>query len=572
MNIRKSIQILLIWMIILGIFYPAIFSGINSVDDQRMLYALEKNYKNGFLDFFLPGNGFYYRPLLMLTFSLDYYLWGTEVSFYHLENIIIHGASATLIFYILRKLIFQHINQLSGNEWPLIGALLFALHPIVTESVNWISGRTDLLGTFFVLAATLCLLHAVQLAQLRWVGGAVILLGCGILSKEVMVFFVPAAAFLLWRWSSVMSRSWRIQALSSLLIPFVCGGVTFLVLRWFRHGMSGDIDRLILKYHFGVYDTVRIFFKVFGFYGKKIVAPLPLNFAILQVSDLYVWLGLFIFVLAIYLFSLRQGPFDLILVSWFLILPGIFIALIGVAWTPLAERYIYLPSAFFVIGVIYFLSIIKPSCHISKAAKIYVSFLLFIIGIVTVNRNFIWQDNENLYSDSIKKSPKFAAMNNELAIALIDKGDYEKAIILLEDGKKLKKATPLLYINQARIYVEKGDLYGAREEVLKIISDKNNANIEALKMLARIDEKRLHEGRDREVAIAELIDTYGVLIDRTRDSFFEYRLGQLLLITGQENKAAYYFKQAFDHSTSDAHYRDAAGKLARKLSNNSQGD
>lgn len=569
MNIRKSFQVMLLWMIVLGIFYPAIFAGLNSVDDQKMFYALEESPNIALLDWLRPGQSFYYRPLLSLTFRLDYLLWGQEVSFYHLENILIHGASATLMFFILRQLVSLQIPQQKDNEWPLIGALLFALHPIVTESVNWISGRTDLLGTFFVLSATLVLLQSALRRRLILVIAAAILLFCAIFSKEVMVFSVPAAAFLLWRWSVGAPTPWRIKSLTVLLMPFVFGGLAFIALRWLYYGVNADLDRLIFKYYYSAYDTVRVFFKVLGFYGKKIVAPLPLNFAIMQVSDLYVWLGIVILIAAVWLFFLRRPATDLILVGWYLILPGILIALIGLAWTPLAERYVYLPSAFVVMGVALYGSSV-PSQRVQKMLIVGLSLFLLPIGIATVNRNFIWQDNAKLYADSLSKSPEFAAMNNELGIALIDEGKLAQASQILQKGKQLKSASVLLYINQARIFMAQGDLVGARSEMMKVCFDKNAADTEALKMLATIDEQRLHNGGQSESIMRELLDTYQVLITKTKNPHLEYRVGQLLLSMGKHQDAADYFSRAYEHAPKNAYYREAAGKLVRKLKNSNK--
>jgi protein O-mannosyl-transferase len=566
MNIRKPFQLMLLWLVVLGVYYPAIFSGLNSVDDQRMLYSLESSAGEPWFERFFPTGGFYYRPLLMLTFRLDHLFWGQEVGFYHLENILIHGASATLVFFILRQLMVRESSAQAISEWPLLGSLLFALHPIVTESVNWISGRTDLLGSFFVLAVTLVLLASTRHVSQSLVVMAVFLLGCAILSKEVMVFFVPAAAFLLWRWSDNAPLFWRRRALLILILPFLAGGIGFVTLRWLRYGFGGDLDRLIHNYHYGAFDTVRVFFKVLGFYGKKMVAPLPLNFAIMQVSDLYVLLGILLFGVAFGLFLLRRPYSDLVFVSIFLILPGILIALFSVAWTPLAERYIYLSSAFFVMGLSFYCSML-PSVRIRGIVTSCVAVLLFPVSISTVQRNFIWQDNGKLYADSLKKSPQFAAMSNELAIALINDGQYGHASQILEDAKKLKTASPLLYINQARIFVDQGKLADARSEIMKICTEKTVANIEALKMLSRIDEKRLSMGVDRDAVLVDLIDTYRVLIEKTGNPHHEYRLGQLLLFAGKDQEAGQSFDRAYQGAPVGSFYREAAGKLALKLLN-----
>ncbi len=565
MNLRKPFQMLLLWLVVLGIYYPAIFAGVNSVDDQRMFISLEQMVQAPWVQLFYPTGGLYYRPLLMLTFRLDYLFWGQEAGFYHLENLLIHGANATLVFFILFRLARPRAEQPTGSVWPLLGALLFALHPIATESVDWISGRTDLLGGFFVLAATLVLMHAVQEGRLAMVAASLPLLAAAVTSKEVMVFFLPAACFLVWRFGRGFSGTWRLRAVALLAVPFACAGGIFLAARWLRYGAGGELDRLIHQYHYGAFDTVRVFFKVLGFYAKKLLLPLPLNFAIRQVNDQYVWLGLIVLLVAFILLGLRHPGIDLVLTSWYLILPGILIALIGVAWTPLAERYIYLPSAFFIMGMIVLLSRLDVPWLKSSLPALSIAFLLFPAGMATAQRNLTWQDNAALFGDTMSKSPQFAAMNNELAIALINSGELQRAAEILEEGKHLPSASPLLYINQARIRMMQGDLDGARAELLEICQDKDMANIEALKMLANLDEQRLREEGTTKDILPDLVETYRKITVRTHNPALEYRMGQLLLAMKEHQEALRYFKGAYERAPADAFYREAAGKLVDKL-------
>ncbi len=116
----------------------------------------------------------------------------------HLENILIHAINALLVFWVARK-VFAAM-KLDRPELPLLSALVFALHPICTESINWISGRTDPLATIFVLASVLVLIRGLEKDRVSVVFCASLVYALGILSKEMMVFFLPAGLFLIWRW------------------------------------------------------------------------------------------------------------------------------------------------------------------------------------------------------------------------------------------------------------------------------------------------------------------------------------------------------------------------------------
>jgi len=84
----------------------------------------------------------YYRPVTTVSYFLDYTFWGLQPFGYHLTNVGLHALCTVLMALILLRM-----------RWPLlatvIATLLFAVHPIHTESVAWIAGRTDLLAFFF---------------------------------------------------------------------------------------------------------------------------------------------------------------------------------------------------------------------------------------------------------------------------------------------------------------------------------------------------------------------------------------------------------------------------------------
>ena len=90
----------------------------------------------------------YYRPLITLTFFLDLQIWGLHPLGFHLTNVLAHAAVTLAVLAVARR-------TLDGEPAAAICALAFALHPLHTESVSFVSGRTDVIATLFFLLALL---------------------------------------------------------------------------------------------------------------------------------------------------------------------------------------------------------------------------------------------------------------------------------------------------------------------------------------------------------------------------------------------------------------------------------
>ena len=561
-RLSQRYQLLLIIFVVLGLFYPAIFAGANSVDDVKMLQSLvDKNFD---LSRYFRSSGFYYRPLLIHTYHLDQFLWGGAESFMHLENILLHCANAIFVYFLVLK--FVHNFGGEDKFSPLLASLLFAVHPITTESVNWISGRTDLLATFFLLLSVLVLFTASQRRSLWLVLLSVALFICAIMSKEVMVFFLPMACLLLWK--TAESRPQALRMMTVFVAPFLFFALVFVVARVLTVPASArGVDDLLAKWHYGFYDTFRVSFKVFGFYVKKMFIPVPLNFTIRQVSDLYNLFGLGVAILSVWLFLRHSKAFLPFLIAFFMTAPAILVALTSVAWTPIAERYIYLSVAFVAIGLAPLL-LSFGRCLNRRVGIFLLALLLTSAATVTAHRNLIWQDNISLYQDTLEKSPDFSTLHNELGIALINQGRSDEADLQLQTGQNQPGRNSLLFVNQAGIKLSEGDVQEARAILLKVFKGKASSNFEVLRMLARVDEKRFSNETDetlRRVILDDLIDTYEVLWRRSGDSFYLYRCAQLILISGDKLRAAGYFSRVYTAAPANAYYKEAAGKLAARL-------
>ena len=133
----------------------------------------------------------YYRPLMLLDLMADRALFGLSPAAHHLHSLAWHLLAVGLFLTLLRRLV--------APGPALVGAAIFALHPVQSEAVVWIAARNDLMAAAFVFAAVLALLpRAVGLPR-ACAGGTLILLG--LLSKEsamlapVALFFLDVARF-----------------------------------------------------------------------------------------------------------------------------------------------------------------------------------------------------------------------------------------------------------------------------------------------------------------------------------------------------------------------------------------
>ena len=164
----------------------------------------------------------YYRPLNRLTYMLDYQLFGLRPAGYHIENIIIHLTTAILLYFMALKLM--------GKPVPaFIAALIFAVHPVTAEAVNFISTRNSLLAAFFVLLTAITYLHAEAVHKRSYYYLSGLFFFMGLLCKEPTLM-LPIVLFL-FGMTDYRTFKERISERLFSLLPFVLATVIYLALQ-----------------------------------------------------------------------------------------------------------------------------------------------------------------------------------------------------------------------------------------------------------------------------------------------------------------------------------------------------
>jgi len=572
-HINTRTSVLFLSFVVLGIYYPALFAPLNSVDDPGMYAYLLNTDSFTLHNIFASGGGNYYRPVLIVSYMMDKYVWGLEESFMHLENIVFHLLNTLLAFAIARKAAL--LQGLRSGIVPLIAALFFAIHPLNTEVVAWIAGRTDLLAGFFLFLSAWLLLRKTTNYALTLLAALCMLLGC--LAKETAIFFLPAAMILPFFISESESNraSLRITFLKNLphlLIFFIAGAAYFA----FRTGAftRGDVGVGQVFSHVGgeksagLLLNLRLIFKAAGFYLKKLFIPFPLNFGITHVSDLYIPVGILLFIIVFWLLTRRT------LVAFFFVCSAVvgssalMIPLLKQTWTPLAERYMYIPSAFFIIGLTF--AVYRWDKRI-QYQSIITCLLTFVAGIAvfgTASRTILWQDNLAFYQDTRRKSPDFVPAQNEVANALYAQGKNKQADTIITSIQLPEELINRQYglISKANVLINNGDFIGARALINQALSDPGKLETIMLKNMLIIDRLELMA---KKKTLKELytgsVKTLTRLIELTGDPFYLYRLGIVQMQVGERQKAIAAFNTVVQTAPPDAYYRKPAEKLAEEL-------
>ena len=135
----------------------------------------------------------YWGPTLWLSFMVDGQFYGRSPGGYHLSNVLLHAATAVLLFLVLRRM--------TGRLWPsALVAALFAVHPLRVESVAWVTERKDVLsGLFFMLTLAAYVGYARHRRSLLRYLVVMALFTCGLWSKPMLVT-LPLVLLLLDYW------------------------------------------------------------------------------------------------------------------------------------------------------------------------------------------------------------------------------------------------------------------------------------------------------------------------------------------------------------------------------------
>ncbi len=558
--LTRRYQILLLITVVLAVYYPAVLAGVSKIDDYSLFTRLEQSSGWNLWSVFFPshGGGGYYRPLVDISFRIDKYLLGLQPGLMHLENILIHITNAVLVYMLTLHLVSS--SDRSKSPFPLMTALLFGLHPVNSESVNWISGRFDLLAGAFVLLSALFLLRYKEHNSKKHLAVSLGAFFCAVLSKETALAFLPGAFFLISSHDQedrtgcqeMKSSRWNLRSKNNLVMVGVMA-VVFMFFIFRSAAFTSNSSRIGMTIRFITVDWIHSMFvclRALGFYMKKLVMPVPLNLAIMEVDPLYQILAVPLVALCGYIALRRTTISAFFITGIFLTVPAYLLAFGQIAWTPYAERYIYISSAFIITAAGMYMGRRLMGLSIMGMTVAF-SVIVGVMFATTLSRSIVWQNDFLLVKDTVDKSPHSRAMRSVYASMLIGRGEYDEALVQLKEGSSF----PLIGVYDETYDTKRAFIAAKQGRIDESIAlytsvlEKKRHSIEALRKLASLYEFKKDESSDAHERhkFGENALSYNIkLYDLTHDPYLLFKIGNDAASLGQSQKALSFYRKTFD--------------------------
>jgi hypothetical protein len=359
------------------------------------------------------------RPLLKFSYTLDWTLGAGAVGF-HLSNLLIHLVNAYLVYLLAHEFVRQQWRASALRNVPLFAALLFAVHPIHTEAVTYICGRSTALMTLFYLAGLLSYVSGrAQQNNFKVYGLTPLFFILALSIKETAVTF--PFALLLWEYTcgGLWQRALRPQWPSWLVLA--AGAVVFLFSASYLAHMERSAQLNSLQGNTATQLSALVYLL------RQWAAPLWLNIdpeLVLQRDfSASVLPLLFLGVIgALILICLRSRPWLSFALAWALLqlLPlHLFLPRLDIA----NERQMYLAGwpLFLVLAIELTLWLNTKALRLAAAA------LVLALASLTVLRNRDYADEISLWQSTVAQSPHKARVHNNLGYAYLLAHRYGEA-------------------------------------------------------------------------------------------------------------------------------------------------
>jgi len=370
------------------------------------------------------------RPLLMVTYWANFRLSGSESYWYHVVNVILHAATTLVVFGVVRRLV-EHAGE-TGSRRDLVAAAaaaIFLAHPVQTESVAYIAGRSECLSVFFVMAAFAVFVHCRQTA-IGWGRSLAVLLLflAALASKEHTVVLVPLLLLYDYFWNPGFTlqgirRNWRIYL--PLLAGAGAGLALFanLIMRSTTAGFALK-DFTWYQYLFTQFRALFVYLRLFVLpFGFNLDYDFPISMTILDHGAIFGLAGLVAISAVAWKYRRR---YRLAAFGWFafLLLMAPTSSILPIR-DPIAERRMYLGMP----GLLLIVAEVLLQFHWERKVLGWV--LAAILGVgtaLTWSRAAVYASPVAQWLDTVAKSPRKVRPHFQLASAYFAEGRCDLAL------------------------------------------------------------------------------------------------------------------------------------------------
>jgi tetratricopeptide (TPR) repeat protein len=414
-----------------------------------------------------------YYPLVHTTYWMEYQLVGLSPHLYHATNVLLHAASAILLLRLLRVL---HVPG------ALLAASLFAVHPVMVESVAWVTERKNTLSLFFYLASAIAYLrfslheptaksdpvgHPSFKIQ-HWYFLSLAFFVLALLSKTVTCSLPAAVLLILWWKRRLTPRA------AFPLAPFFALGLAFaFVTAYLERTHVGAFGP---EFDLSPADRLLIASRATLFYAGKLLWPHPLSFIYprwqIDPRDLVQWLPLAacLLITAGFAYPSFRNPRSAIrnrgpLTAWLIyvgtLTPALgFVNVYPMRYSFVADHFQYhaAPALLALMAaVLTRLFSRDPHSNIrTPQSVILASVAVVVLSALTFTRTRVYESALTLWTDTVAKNPDSWMPHVNLGHALVTAGDLDSALHHYERAVQLAPDQPETLHNLGGILAKRG--------------------------------------------------------------------------------------------------------------------
>ncbi|MGH7204440.1 MAG: glycosyltransferase family 39 protein, partial [Candidatus Levyibacteriota bacterium] len=420
--------------------------------------------------------GLYYKPLLLTTYSILYSLFGANSFFYHFFQLILH-ISNTILIYILFTRFFK-------KELAFILSLLFLIHPLNADTVDYVANLQDVMFTFFGLLAMYIVIFKKQKPLTLFLAGLSFFLS--LLSKETGVAFCVMIISYCFLFEKNKLKNYSIIMIS--LVIFY--GIIHLAVigSGFSTNQPFPIMRESLAVRLLSIPAIIVYYVTTFFYPMWLSLDHQWVIKTVTVKQFYLPLFMVVILLCLlyfFFYHIRKSIERVHLLTffsiWFLIGLLLHLQIIPLDYT-VANRWFYFP----IIGLLGIFGVMIMQIHSKIYIRLLLTFcvlLIILLSVRTIIRNSNWYNGITLATHDLQYSPEDYSLESYLGVQYYNLGQYDKARNHFIRSTGLAPYWDLNWNYLGEVYEREGDAQNNKQLINKakqmyFIAIKNSVNDE----------------------------------------------------------------------------------------------
>jgi tetratricopeptide (TPR) repeat protein len=411
-----------------------------------------------------------FRPVVNVSYALDRALWGFQPFGFHVTNAILHALNVLLLFRFVRLAVTDHegtaspadVSTRTARVAAFGASALLAVHPMMTEAVGYVSGRSEVLcGTFF-LSALILMRKGLLTGGTRWLPAGFVTFLLALASKETAAAFpfvllaydrlcLPGSA------DDRRRRLWRVHVPLIALVVVAAAGRLVILLQAERQIAGGMWTTLLTQ----ITVVPRYIGLLLVPVGQSVVHPVrqiesPLDPLMLASAALLAAVALAAWSLR------RRAPLAVIGLLWFILVLAPSSSVIALRES-MSEHRVYLASAgLFIVAGVALARWVRSGRSVARPWAV-MAIALAVLGALTIQRNRVWASPIALWTEAAERAPMYWEPHYSLGDALREQrrcgeaiGEYRAVVAMRPDHRDALN-------NLGICLAETGQLAAARE-------------------------------------------------------------------------------------------------------------